>query len=222
MDNLPKHTYNIIYADPPWFYNDRRNSHTRFCGGARTYYDVMTVDEICALPVHKLAATHCYLFLWCTPPNDPWKYQVMEAWGFKYVTKGFCWVKTNKKNGQPFFGIGYYTKSNSEDCWLGYRGPKPFKNSDYVSQVIMSPREAHSKKPDIVREKIVKFCGNVPRIELFARDIVPGWHVWGNEVCSTIYPAPEWDRLLYTFDAKKLYIDAKEKICERDMDTKKL
>lgn len=108
----------------------------------------------------------------------------MEAWGFRYVTVAFNWFKANK-SGTPFFGVGYYTKSNSEIALLGIKGRmQPVSN--YVSQVVISNREEHSKKPDVVREKIVELFGDVPRIELFARRATPGWDVWGNEVTSDI------------------------------------
>ena len=34
----------------------------------------------------------------------------------------------------------------------------------------------------IVRNKIVELCGDIPRIELFARQYADGWDCWGNEV----------------------------------------
>lgn len=173
--------YNIIYADPPWRYNDRHNTDTRFAGGARDHYPLMSVKEIKALPIGDIAAENCMLFLWATFPHLPAALEVIEAWGFEYKTLGFSWIKINRNNRKLFFGIGYYTKSNCEVCLLGVKG-KPIKASDTVSSVIVAPREVHSKKPDIVRDKIVQLCGNVPRIELFARQRVEGWHCWGNEV----------------------------------------
>ena len=108
----------------------------------------------------------------------------MEAWGFRYITVAFNWFKANK-SGTPFFGIGYYTKSNSEIALLGIKGKmKPASN--FVSQVVVSNREEHSKKPDIVREKIIELFGDVPRVELFARQKTAGWDVWGNEVKSDV------------------------------------
>ena len=93
---------------------------------------------------------------------------------------GFSWIKLNKKNGKPFFGIGYYTKSNCECCLIGVKG-KHIVASNFVSSVVMSPREQHSKKPDIIREKIVELCGNIPRIELFARERHDKWDSWGDD-----------------------------------------
>ena len=173
--------YNIIYADPPWSYRDKRDKHPRLCGGASAHYNTMTIEEIKNLPVNKLADDNCMLFLWLTFPNLQEGLDVIKAWGFTYKTLGFSWIKTNKKNGKPFFGIGYYTKSNCEVCLIGVKG-KPIVVSNKVSSVIISPREEHSKKPDIVRDKIVELCGDLPRIELFARQRVDGWDCWGDEV----------------------------------------
>jgi len=173
--------YNIIYADPPWSYRDKRDKHPRLCGGASAHYPTMSIQDIKNLPVKDLADENAILFLWATFPNLQEALDVIKAWGFTYKTLGFSWIKTNKNNGKPFFGIGYYTKSNCEVCLIGVKG-KPPKVSNSVSSVVIAPREQHSKKPDIVRDKIVELCGDLPRIELFARQSTPGWDVWGNEV----------------------------------------
>ncbi len=144
----------------------------------------MSTDEICRLPVQSITAENSALILWVTFPRLKDGIHVLEAWGFRYVTVAFNWFKANK-SGTPFFGVGYYSKSNSEIALLGIKGRmKPVSN--YVSQVIVSPREDHSKKPEIVRDKIVELFGDLPRIELFAREKVSGWDVWGNEVVSDI------------------------------------
>lgn len=176
--------FNIILADPPWLYNARNNSKTKF-GSGMHIYSGMTTKDICELPVSEIADDNCALFLWVTYPrlNDGLK--VMEAWGFRYVTCAFTWVKTNKNNDKPFFGIGYYTKSNAEICLLGVKGKmKPVSNS--VSQIIISPREEHSKKPAIVRDKIDELFGDkLNKIELFARQEVANWKSLGNGIDGT-------------------------------------
>ena len=90
--------------------------------------------------------------------------------------------------------MGWYTKSNSELCLIGTKGRSP-KVSNSISQIIETVRGKHSEKPNIVREKIIEFCGDIPRIELFARTKVEGWDIWGNEV--------ESDISLITSEAKK-------------------
>lgn len=176
--------YKIIYADPPWHYNARNNPNTKFSRGVHSHYPTMSVDEICSLPVSELADENCALILWVTFPKLKEGLRVMEAWGFRYVTVAFNWFKANK-SGTPFFGVGYYTKSNSEIALLGIKG-RMAPISNYVSQVIISNREEHSKKPDIIRDKIVELFGDLPRIELFARQKTDGWSVWGNEVNSDV------------------------------------
>ena len=170
--------YSIIYSDPPWAYRDRRDKHPRLCGGASAHYKTMKTDEIMQLPVEEIAADDAFLFIWATFPNLPEAFRVIDGWGFSYRTSAFVWIKTNKKNGKPFFGIGHYTKSNAEVCLLAIRG-RPKVVSNYVSSVIISPREEHSKKPDESRDRIVQLCGDLPRIELFARQRVSGWDCWG-------------------------------------------
>lgn len=181
---FPTGKYQIVYADPPWSYNDKRERKqpgARICGGASVYYPCMSLTEIKSLPVAGVAAVDSILFLWATFPNLKEAISVIEAWGFKYKTLGFSWIKTNTKSGTPAFGIGHYTRSNCEVCLIGTRG-KPPRVSGSVSSVIISPREMHSKKPDIVRDKIVELCGDIPRIELFARQKTEGWDCWGNEI----------------------------------------
>jgi N6-adenosine-specific RNA methylase IME4 len=181
---FPNKKYSIIYADPPWSYRDKRDTHPRMCGGAAAHYHTMPMEEIKSLPIHTISDPNSILFLWATFPNLPEAFEVITAWGFTYKTLGFSWIKTNKNDGKPFFGIGYYTKSNCEVCLIATKG-KPPKDSNSVSSVLLAPREEHSKKPAVVRDLIVKLCGDLPRIELFARQSVPGWDCWGNEVPTT-------------------------------------
>ncbi|MFA7290116.1 MAG: MT-A70 family methyltransferase [Melioribacteraceae bacterium] len=147
----------------------------------------MTLQDIKNLPVNNLADINCILFMWVTFPLLQEGLEVIEAWGFKYKTLGFSWIKTNPKNGKPFFGVGYYAKSNCEVCLMGTKGKvHPMVISNKVSSVVISPRREHSRKPQEVREKIVELFGDIPRVELFAREKIEGWDVWGNEVISDI------------------------------------
>ena len=157
--------YNIIYADPPWSYRNMGNIQ----GGANLHYPTMKQVDIENMGniIKNISKENCMLFLWVTFPKLQEGLDTIKAWGFEYKTVGFNWIKKNK-NGTNFFGIGWYTKSNSEICLIGVKG-KPIKQSNSISQIIESIREEHSKKPDIVRNKIVEFCGDVSRIELFAR-----------------------------------------------------
>lgn len=181
--------YSIIYADPPWAYNDKLNDTANMRGGILKHYAAMSLSDIKSLPIKELSDVNCMLFLWATFPCIQAALDVIPAWGFKYKTLGFSWIKTNKKDGKPFFGVGHYTRSNCEVCLIAVKG-KPIKISNKISSVLIAPRERHSKKPDIVREKIVQLCGDIPRLELFARESAPGWDVWGNEVNSELNLTP--------------------------------
>lgn len=176
---MPKKKYNIIYADPPWSYTDKGSN-----GSADNHYRTMTVSDICKLPVNPagggIAADDCVLFMWATYPMLPAAMQVIEAWGFTYKTIGFQWLKQNKSGKGWFFGLGRWTRGNTEPCLIAIRG-KPRRISAAVSQLIISPVRDHSRKPDEVRDKIVELMGDLPRVELFARERTPGWDAWGNE-----------------------------------------
>lgn len=172
--------YAIIYADPPWRYQRNKGY-----GAAENHYPTMDIDDICALSVAELAAKDCALFLWATFPMLPEALRTMRAWGFAYKTVAFVWVKKNRRADNWVTGLGFWTRSNAEICLLGTRGHIS-RECNVVHQLIVSPRERHSKKPDEARERIVQLMGDLPRVELFARQQSPGWQVWGNEVQSSV------------------------------------
>ncbi len=184
--------YQIIYADPPWSYQNGGVPQ----GGVDAEYPTMTLEAIKSLPINEISASDSVLFLWATFPQLQEALEVIKAWGFEYKTLGFSWIKTNK-NGTPFFGIGYYAKSNCEVCLMAVKGnPHPLVKSNKVSSVIMHPKTKHSRKPDLVRNKIVELFGDLPRIELFARNTgqkdlfntnpLDGWDTFGNEAHNSI------------------------------------
>lgn len=172
--------YSVIYADPPWRYE-----RSKVQGAAEKHYPTMSIDELCAMPVPELAAKDCALFLWATFPQLPEALRLIRAWGFRYRTVAFVWLKRNRKSPSWFYGMGYWTRSNAEICLLATKG-KPKRQSAGVHQFLISPIEQHSKKPDAAREKIVALMGDLPRIELFARQKTPGWDIWGNELPNSI------------------------------------
>ena len=145
----------------------------------------MTLDEICRLDIASLAAKDCVLFLWATFPKLREALQVIKSWGFQYKTIAFLWLKQNRSGHGWFYGLGFWTRGNAEICLLATKG-SPHRKSNKVHQFIISPLIRHSQKPNEAREKIVDLMGDVPRIELFAREKAPGWDVWGNEVESDI------------------------------------
>ena len=167
--------YQIIYADPPWRYQDRK------CNGAcEFHYNTMSIKDICELPIRDIADKDCVLFLWTTYPMLQEAMQLIEAWGFKYKTIGFQWVKQNKSGNGFFFGLGRWTRGNTECCLIAVKG-KPKRKNNSVGQLIVSPIQSHSQKPNEARQKIVDLMGDIPRIELFARQHAEGWDCWGNE-----------------------------------------
>lgn len=188
---FPNKKYAIIYSDPAWFYKDKALAGNR---GAGCKYNVMSLEELKQLSVASIAEDDSIMFMWCTFPKlvDGTYMEVMRTWGFTPKTAAFVWTK-HYKNGKSFMGMGSWTRANAEVYVLGIRG-KPqrinagirqiieeFDHMDF-SEVIQSVPEKHSKKPNEVRERIVQLCGDVSRIELFARQRVAGWDSWGNEV----------------------------------------
>ena len=175
--------YGIIYADPPWHY--RVYSKKGAGRSAESHYPTMTIEEIQALPVSELADKECALLMWITFPLLKESLSVLSACGFKFKTIAFVWIKQNRKSDSLFWGMGYWTRANAEFCVLATKG-KPKRMAKNVHQVIVSHIEEHSKKPDEARRRIVRLMGDLPRIELFARQKSAGWDVWGNEVESNI------------------------------------
>lgn len=176
--------YSIIYADPPWSYNAASSKGTSR-GVAERYYPVMKSNDIGKLDVP--ARDDSVLFMWATYPHLPDALEVMRAWGFEFKTVAFTWVKIYPKSKNLSMGLGFWTRSNAEVVLLGTKGKKyPRRINAGVQQVIIEPKREHSRKPDCVRERIVQLMGDLPRIELFAREKTEGWDVWGNEVKSDI------------------------------------
>lgn len=176
--------YNIIYADPPWEYK-QTGSKTNSRGMAKQHYETMNTKSICELPIKNIKTDNAICFMWATFPNIKEALKVMEAWGFIYKTAGFVWIKKNKKSNTNFWGMGAYTRANAEVCLLGISKQTKAKQvvkSNAIHQVIESPIEQHSKKPDEARNRIINLLRDGSKIELFARQQVEGWDCWGNEV----------------------------------------
>lgn len=180
MTHFPDKKYSIIYADPPWSYQDKGCN-----GNCEAHYSTMNIKDICAMPVKDITEDDAVLFMWATYPMLKEALQVIEAWGFTYKSIGFQWVKLNKKNGKPFYGLGRWTRGNTEPCLIATKG-KPTRASKSVFQLIQTPIEGHSKKPAIVRDRIIELMGGGSRIELFARQSAPGWDCWGDQAPELI------------------------------------
>lgn len=175
---FPNKKYQIIYADPPWSFNfkNRVNLSKK---AKEALYDTMTKKELLNLPVQNITQDNCVLFLWIMDSQMPLALQLIRQWGFDYKTVAFTWVKIAKT--KYHFGGGNWTRSNPEQCLLATKG-KNKRLSASVRQLVVEFRRQHSQKPDSIRDSIIQLIGDVPRIELFARQKTPGWDVWGNEV----------------------------------------
>jgi len=174
---LPDGKFAVIVADPPW--NWRAWSSRGEGRSASRHYDVMSLDDIMAMPVEDIAADDCALFLWATSPMLPQAIEVMDAWGFTYKTVAFMWIKV-ALSGRPMTGMGYWTQQNAEFVLLGTRG-RPRRKSASVHSVVMERRGRHSEKPEAVQERIEELLDG-PYCELFARRRRDGWTCWGNEL----------------------------------------
>ena len=179
MLNFPDKKYQIIYADPPYEYsNSGSTKNSR--GNAKQFYKTMPINEIKKLPVEKLADENCWLFLWTTYPQIQNGLDILGAWGFNFKTVAFTWIKKTV-NMKDFVGMGFYTRANPEIVLLGLKG-KVHPINKTVRNIINSQIQEHSKKQDIVRDKIIQLCGDLPRIELFARNRAENWDAWGDEL----------------------------------------
>jgi len=176
MIPFPNKKYQIIYADPPWSYTGNMMNSS-----ATDHYQTMSLEDICKLPIKNIADDNCVLFMWVTLPKLNQFMKVIESWNFEYKTTAFVWCKKNKISDSFFIGLGRWTRANPEICILATKG-KPKRLSKSVRQLQIFPIEKHSKKPDQFKNLIIDLVGDLPRIELFARQKTEGWDAWGNEV----------------------------------------
>ena len=171
--DFPDGQFPIVYADPPWRYENPP------IGGSNrsieNHYPTMTLEEICDLPVPKIAADSAILYLWATAPKLAECFQVIDAWGFTYRTN-IVWVKDK-------IGMGYHARSQHELLLIAKRGqlPPPAPH-DRVSSVVYADRGEHSEKPDAFYELIERWYPTLPKTDLFSRQRRPGWTPWGNQV----------------------------------------
>ncbi len=179
--------FELLEVDPCWSYGDKL-----IRGGAEHHYPTMSLAELIALPVEKLAAENAVMFMWATWPLLPDAFALMKGWGFSYKNCGLLWTKVNRvATDTPFVGLGHWTRGNTEPCLLGVRG-KPKRIDKAVQQLMMgdelvvAPIGAHSAKPIEAKNRMIQLMGDVPAIELFARSRDPRFESWGNEIDSTV------------------------------------
>lgn len=169
--------YGVIVADPPWQYG-----FTIRRGIAEDNYSVMTTQDLCDMPVSNLAAPDSVLYLWATWPQLPIALQVMDAWGFEYIT-GFPWIKLTQDWSGVKMGVGHWVRGASEMVLVGKRGNAKCPKSPYLG--LMSPNLPHSMKPEDVHKLAEQHPG--PYLELFGRRQIVGWTVFGNEVQHDLF-----------------------------------
>lgn len=185
MRPFPNKKYQIIYADPPWSYANKSPKRS-----VERNYNTLSKDQLRQLPIDSIKNDSTVCLMWATFPQLETAIYVIQQWGFIYKTVAFVWVKTNRQSNSLFWGMGNYTRANAEVCLLGVSTKTKASEcvqSHRVHQVICSPIETHSKKPEVTKTRIVELFGDIPRIELFARKQTSGWDVWGNETSK--FPA---------------------------------
>ena len=164
--------YKTIMADPPW------NHQQKGARGAINHYNLMTLEQIKAMPVADLCEENAHCWLWVTAASLRDGYDVLEAWGF--TTRSIMnWIK-------PRMGLGVYLRNATEYVLFGTRGKAPIL---YRAQPnwMFAPLQGHSHKPE-EQFAIIERCSPGPYLELFARrkPSNPEWDVWGNEIDSDI------------------------------------
>ena len=194
-DGVPMR-FNTVLLDPPWSIQQKGNL------GASTHYNVMTLEEIKALPINELTSDNAHVWLWITNAVVPHIPELMKAWGLTYRSI-YTWCK-------PRLGLGQYLRNCTEQLILCTKGKAAIQFRGQMNWGFM-PVQDHSHKPEEVYE-IIERCSPGPYLEMFARQRHPGWYAWGNEVPSDIViddqPVPE-----YTEDAKN-WCTKKQKDCE--------
>lgn len=175
FEPLQPFSYDLIMADPPWqfeTYSDKGHEKA-----AQKHYQCESLETIKALPVGHLAASDCLLWLWATNPMLDQAFEVVRAWGFRFVTAG-TWVKTTA-NGKIAFGTGYRLRCANEPFLIATNGnPDTAKN---VRSVVMGPVREHSRKPEESFAAAESLMPGARRLELFSRQSREGWDTWGNE-----------------------------------------
>jgi N6-adenosine-specific RNA methylase IME4 len=178
--------WRTVYADPPWRFVNRTGKvapeHRRL-----DRYDTMTVRQICSLAVAEVVADQAHLYLWVPNALLPEGLQVMESWGFRYVSN-LVWAKRRKDGGPDGRGVGFYFRNVTELILFGVRGSmRTLAPGRRQVNMIETRKREHSRKPDEAYD-IIEACSPGPYIELFARYPRPGWTVWGDEADPEIAP----------------------------------
>ena len=172
--------FSTILIDPPWRFDNRTGKvapeHRRL-----RRYRTMSMDEIAAMPVAAHARTPSHLYLWCPNALLPDGLKIMEAWGFTYKTN-LVWYKVRKDGGPDGRGVGFYFRNVTELLLFGIKGSlRTLPPGRRQINLLQTRKQEHSRKPAEIYS-IIEQCSPGPYLELFARERVPGWTCWGDEV----------------------------------------
>jgi N6-adenosine-specific RNA methylase IME4 len=189
---LPSGPYSLCLMDPPWAFRTRSGEdRVPTCGPDP--YPTMTIEAMAALPVGEMMARDAAIAMWVIGSHLDAALALAEGWGFGFTTDLFVWIKQRLVQADqidlftgdippPPIGMGYFTRKQSEACWLFTRGRGLPVLAHDVPQVIVAPKVEHSRKPAEQYLRLARLFGEVPRIEMFARNTAAGWDAWGNEV----------------------------------------
>lgn len=175
FDEIPRNHYQVIVADPPWSYRNKKTGGSMQSGAAAKYPN-LDIDELKEIPVRDISARDSILILWVTSPLLPEGIELLQAWGYQYKA-ALYWDKDR-------YGMGFWYRGQIEPCLIGIRGKVPaFRSSE--RNLFTEKARRHSEKPETFW-KLIEPCldekGLSPRIELFARLQRSGWDAFGNEI----------------------------------------
>ena len=183
--DLPDKKYNIIYADPPWHYGSKsavNNTTGSAIKPLSDHYSTMSLQELKNMSIKNMTKDDAACFMWVTDSHIDEALEVLRSWGFAYKTIAFNWIKTTSK-GNYCKNVAPWTMKSSEICLLGIKGRMTkYKQANNIESLVIAQRSQHSQKPNEVRKRIEDLFGDLPRIELFAREKTDGWDVWGDEI----------------------------------------
>ena len=183
--DLPDKKYNIIYADPPWHYGSKsavNNTTGSAIKPLSDHYSTMSLQELKNMSIKNMTKDDAACFMWVTDSHIDEALEVLRSWGFAYKTIAFNWIKTTSK-GNYCKNVAPWTMKSSEICLLGIKGRMTkYKQANNIESLVIAQRTQHSQKPNEVRKRIEDLFGDLPRIELFAREKTDGWAVWGDEI----------------------------------------
>lgn len=187
--DLPYRHFRVIHADVPWRFDSYSEAGEE--RSAQNHYGCLSLQNLARMNIAAHAAEDCHLFFWVTGPflATGQHIPIMRSWGFEPTAMAFVWLKLNQdwhpqwptymEDAMFFMGLGHTTRQNAEYVILGRRG-SPKRLAKDVRQIICAPLREHSRKPDVVYERIQRYAEG-PYLDLFGRQGREGWTVWGNE-----------------------------------------